>query len=75
MIHEHGHVVAHLLSLGADPNGDGVTSSAARSIMPGRVLQLLIDAGGRVNGAAEGDDSPPNHTPRRPAVAAAAVIG
>ena len=44
----HAPVVAHLLSLGADPNGNGVMYSGARSGTPD-ILQQLLTAGGKVN--------------------------
>ena len=51
-------VVAWLLSLGADPNGDGVMFYAAWMSSPD-ILQLLIDAGGDVNWASAGGPLPP----------------
>ena len=45
---EHFTVVRWLLSVGADPNGEGVMEAAACYTSPD-ILQVLVDAGGDVN--------------------------
>ena len=54
----HGAVVEWLLSNGAEVNRAGVVSVAAVSSSRA-ILQLLIDAGGDVNGAGDGEAWPP----------------
>ena len=51
-------IAVWLLSRGADPNGSELMSYSARE-SPADMLQLLIDAGGVVNGSGIDDDAPP----------------